>query len=76
MYPDRLHHVQEKETIDCQVVAGECVVAQHRMVVSGINFTIKPKQKLKIDTKTKWWKLKGDGARFRETVKEATGEDA
>ncbi|AQL02844.1 Retrovirus-related Pol polyprotein LINE-1 [Zea mays] len=56
--------------LDCKVIPGECVVTQHKLVVADFRFKIRLQQnKHNKVTRTKWWKLKGDGAQtFKERV--------
>ncbi|KAK3512762.1 hypothetical protein QTP70_025113 [Hemibagrus guttatus] len=49
-----------KEISECKVVVGESVARQHRMVVSRMTLMVckTKRSKIKIEKKTKWWKLK------------------
>jgi hypothetical protein len=60
----------KRACVDCKVIPGECVVPQHKLVVSDFRFRIRVRQDkgTKI-TRTKWWKLKGDTSRvFKDRV--------
>ena len=56
--------------LDCKVIPGECVVAQHKLVVADFCFhaRVMRDKGIKI-TRTKWWKLKGEAQQtFRERM--------
>ena len=56
--------------LDCKVIPGECVVAQHKLVVADFHFhaRVMRDKGIKI-TRTKWWKLKGEAQQtFRERM--------
>ena len=62
---------EDKRTcIDCKVILGECVVQQHKLVVSDFHFRTRVRQaKVARATRTKWWKLKGDASQaFKERM--------
>lgn len=69
--------------IDCKVIPGECVVQQHKLVVSDFRFRVRIRQDkgAKI-SRTKWWKLKEDvqGVFKNKLIEEGTwneeGDDA
>jgi hypothetical protein len=46
--------------MDCKVIAGECVVTQHKLLVADFCFQVcvRRYRRMKI-TRTRWWKLKG-----------------
>lgn len=51
----------KRSCIDCKVLPGECVVQQHKLVVSDFCFKICTKHiKANKILRTKWWKLKGE----------------
>jgi hypothetical protein len=47
--------------MDCKVITGECVVTQHKLLVTDFCFQVcvRRDRGMKI-TRTRWWKLKGD----------------
>ncbi|KAM0887510.1 hypothetical protein ACQ4PT_028970 [Festuca glaucescens] len=56
--------------LDCKVIPGECVVAQHKLVVADFRFhaRVMRDKGIKI-TRTKWWKLKREAQQtFRERM--------
>jgi len=56
--------------LDCKVIPGECVVDQHKLVVSTFCFRL-PVQRNKCVkvARTKWWKLKEEASQtFKERV--------
>lgn len=62
------------------MIPGECVVPQHKLVVSDFRFRIRQDKSAKI-SRTKWWKLKGDASRvFKDRMIQdgpwTEGEDA
>ncbi|XP_051789178.1 uncharacterized protein LOC127529475 [Erpetoichthys calabaricus] len=67
--------VDLKEIKDCKVVAGECVVKQHRMVVCRMTLEIKKRKRVRAEPRIKWWKLKKEDCKveFREEVRQALG---
>jgi len=60
----------KRACVDCKVIPGECVVSQHRLLVSDFRLRIRVRQdKGARITRTKWWKLKGDASRvFKDRV--------
>ena len=63
-----------KEVRNCKVINGECVAAQHRMVVMDCKLKNCAKtKKSQIEPKIKWWRLKDTEIRrrFKEAVLEA-----
>jgi hypothetical protein len=53
---------EDKRTcVDCKVIPGECVVQQHKLLVSDFQFRVRIRRTkgAKI-SRIKWWKLKGD----------------
>ena len=46
---------------DCNVIPGECVATQHRLVVmeTNVEMTRKPRPRMK-QQKTKWWNIEKD----------------
>jgi hypothetical protein len=68
--------------MDCKVIPGECVVTQHKLLVTAFYFQVcvRRDRDVKI-TRTRWWKLKGDVSQVfknRVIVEESwnEGEDA
>jgi hypothetical protein len=57
-----------KACLNCKVIHGECVMAQHKLVVADFRFhTRVMRDKGTKITRTKWWKLKGEAQQtFRE----------
>jgi hypothetical protein len=56
--------------LDCKMILGECVVAQHKLVEANFRFhaCVMLDKGNKI-TRTQWWKLKGDTQQtFRERM--------
>ena len=43
---------------DCKVVVGESVAKQHRMVVCRLTIVVRKMKRVKVEQRTKWWKLK------------------
>ncbi|KAK3550753.1 hypothetical protein QTP70_004591 [Hemibagrus guttatus] len=66
-----------KEIRDCNVVVGESVARQHRMVVCRMTLMVckKKRSKIEIEKKTKCWKLKKEEccAEFRHKLRQALG---
>ncbi|KAK3559045.1 hypothetical protein QTP86_000049 [Hemibagrus guttatus] len=66
-----------KEISDCKVVLGESVARQHRMVVCRMTLMVckTKRSKIKIEKKTKWWKLKKEECceEFRQKLRQALG---
>ncbi|KAK3560607.1 hypothetical protein QTP86_010947 [Hemibagrus guttatus] len=66
-----------KEISDCKVVVGESVARQHRMVVCRMTLMVckTKRSKIKMEKKTKWWKLKKEECceEFREKLRQALG---
>ncbi|KAK3539551.1 hypothetical protein QTP70_010289 [Hemibagrus guttatus] len=66
-----------KEISDCKVVVGESVARQHRMVVCRMTLMVckKKRSKIKIEKKTKWWKLKKEECceEFKQKLRQALG---
>jgi len=56
--------------LDCKVIPGECVVAQHKLVVATFRFRVRTQRSKRVKVaKTKWWKLKEEAAQtFKERV--------
>ena len=60
--------MDRRACLDCKVIPGECVVAQHKFVVADFRFhTRVVRNKCAQTTRTKWWKLKGE---VQQTFKE------
>ena len=62
---------RDKRTcVDCKVIPGECVVAQHKLVVVDFRFLVQAHgNKQARVARTKWWKLEGDASKvFKEKV--------
>ncbi|KAK3523864.1 hypothetical protein QTP70_010508 [Hemibagrus guttatus] len=64
-----------KEISDCNVVVGESVARQHRMVVCRMTLMVCKKKRSEIEKKTKWWKLKKEECceEFRQKLRQALG---
>ncbi|KAK3553518.1 hypothetical protein QTP70_004198 [Hemibagrus guttatus] len=66
-----------KEISDCKVVVGESVARQHRMVVCRMTLMVckKKRSMIKIEKKTKWWKLKKEECceEFRQKLRQTLG---
>ncbi|KAK3532331.1 hypothetical protein QTP86_016043, partial [Hemibagrus guttatus] len=64
-----------KEISDCNMVVGESVARQHRMVVCGMTLMVCKMKRSKIEKKTKWWKLKKEECceEFRQKLRQALG---
>ncbi|KAK3571302.1 hypothetical protein QTP86_005934 [Hemibagrus guttatus] len=66
-----------KEIRDCNVVVGESVARQHRMVVCRMTLMVckKKRSKIEIEKKTKCWKLKKEECctEFRHKLRQALG---
>lgn len=64
-----------KEVRDCKVVAGDCVAAQHRMVVCKITLVERKRKTVRVQPRTRWWKVRNVefGTAFREEVIQALG---
>ncbi|KAK3507843.1 hypothetical protein QTP70_001395 [Hemibagrus guttatus] len=66
-----------KEISDCEVVVGESVARQHRMVVCRMTLMVckTKRSKIEMEKKTKWWKLKKEECceEFREKLRQALG---
>ncbi|KAK3532345.1 hypothetical protein QTP86_016026 [Hemibagrus guttatus] len=63
-----------KEISDCNMVVGESVARQHRMVVCRMTLMVcKKKKRSEIEKKTKWWKLKKEECceEFRQKLRQA-----
>ncbi|XP_062866594.1 uncharacterized protein LOC134329279, partial [Trichomycterus rosablanca] len=60
---------------DCKVVVGESVARQHRMVVCRMTVVVKKRKRVKLEKKTKWWKLRKEecGEEFREELLKTLG---
>jgi tRNA(His) 5'-end guanylyltransferase len=56
--------------LDCKVIPGECVVLQHKLVVTDFRFRIRFQRSKRVQApRTKWWKLKKDVTKtFKERV--------
>lgn len=56
---------------NCNVIPGECVVSQHRIVVMDMDFKKREKPKKEMEPElTKWWLLKGDNVEeFKKSLK-------
>jgi hypothetical protein len=60
--------------MDCNVIPGECVVTQHKLLVADFYFQvcIRRNRDMKI-TRTRWWKLKGDVSQVFKNIVIAEG---
>ncbi|XP_051779985.1 uncharacterized protein LOC127526866 [Erpetoichthys calabaricus] len=67
--------VDLKEIEDCNVVEGESVVNQHRMVVCRMTLEIKKRKRVRAEPRIKWWKLKKEDCKVecREKVRQTLG---
>jgi hypothetical protein len=56
--------------LDCEVIPGECVVPQHKLMVADFRFWVRLRRSKRIQVpRTKWWKLKEEAAKmFKERV--------
>ena len=56
--------------VDCKMIHGKCVVAQHKMVVADFCFLVQARRKKQARVaRTKWWKLEGEASKvFKEKV--------
>ena len=56
--------------MDYKVIPGECVVAQHKLVVAGFRFLVQVRGNKQVRVAlTKWWKLEGEASKvFKEKV--------
>ena len=60
----------KRACLGCNVILGECVVSQHKLLVADFRFQVRVRRdkQTKIE-RTKWWKLKGETSEvFRERV--------
>ncbi|MCJ8736391.1 hypothetical protein PDJAM_G00257960 [Pangasius djambal] len=66
-----------KEISDCNVVVGESVARQHRMVVCRMTLMVckRKRSKIEIEKKTEWWTLKKVECceDFRQKLRQALG---
>ncbi|KAF7702306.1 hypothetical protein C0J45_23141 [Silurus meridionalis] len=65
-----------KEIRDCNVLAGDSVARQHRMVVCRMVLDSKKKRRrVRTERRIRWWKLKEEkcSVRFREEVRQGLG---
>ncbi|XP_066341345.1 uncharacterized protein [Miscanthus floridulus] len=63
--------MRDKQTcVDCKVTPGECVVAQHKLVVADFRFLVQAHgNKQARVARTKWWKLEGEASKvFKEKI--------
>ena len=60
----------KRPCVDCKVIPGECVVAQHKLVVADFGFLVQARgNKQARVARTKWWKLEGEASKvFEEKV--------
>jgi hypothetical protein len=56
--------------LDCKVIPGECVVPQHKLVITDFRFRVCVQRSKRVQAPmTKWWKLKEEAAKmFKERV--------
>jgi hypothetical protein len=56
--------------LDCKVIPGECVVPQHKLVVTDFRFRVRAhRDKRAKIARTKWWKLRGEESQtFKERM--------
>jgi hypothetical protein len=56
--------------LDCEVIPGECVVPQYKLVVADFCFWVRFQRSKRIQVpRMKWWKLKGEAAKtFKKRV--------
>ena len=62
---------RDKRTcVDCKVIPGECVVAQHKLVVANFRFLVQARGNKQARVAiTKWWKLEEKSSKvFKEKV--------
>ena len=62
---------RDKRTcVDCKVIPGECVVAQHKLVVPDFRFLVQARgNKQARVARKKWWKLEGEASKvFKKNV--------
>ena len=59
-----------RDCLDCNVIPGECVVPQHKLVVADFRFRVRVhRDKRAKIARTKWWKLRGEAAQvFKERM--------
>jgi hypothetical protein len=51
--------------LDCKVIPGECVVPQHKFVISDFHFRVRFQQSKRVQApRTKWWKLKEEAVKM------------
>ena len=64
-----------KEFGDCEVILGEGVAKQHRLLVVRMTFQVKAKNRTRTKPKIKWWKLKEKEFRdkLQQEVEESCG---
>ena len=64
-----------KEIGDCQVIAGDTVAKQHRLLVCRMTLDTRKRRITKAEPRIKWWKLKKEdcGEEFREEIRRALG---
>ena len=70
-----------RDCLDCEVIPGECVVPQHKLVVADFRLRVRVhRDKRAKIARTKWWKLRGEAAQaFKERILDEgpwEGEDA
>ena len=71
-----------RDCLDSNVLSGECVVPQHKLVVADFRFRVRVhRDKRAKIAGTKWWKLRGEAAQaFKERMLDEgpweEGEDA
>ena len=62
---------RDKRTcVDCKVIPGECVVAQHKLVMADFRFLVQARgNKQARVARMKWWKLEGEASKvFKKKV--------
>jgi hypothetical protein len=62
--------IDRRACLDCKVIPGECVVAQHKLLVADFRFHAHvSRDKVAKIIRTKWWKLKGEAQQiFKERI--------
>ena len=61
---------RDKRTcVDCKVMSGECVVAQHKLVVADFHFLVQARGNKQARVARMKWKLEGEASKvFKEKV--------